>query len=181
MQGIHIKFFDLPTIGFAHHFHMESYAQSYAMNDSSFEIVYVKSGAIIAELNEKQYEIEPGSVLILFRRLPIRLYSADGSPHSHCSVQIKFNGSAEFIEQDSGFSISTADGIILPFITPPCHETHEIQKELHSIVSTLGASGENGRLSASLCAMGILSHLNRMFVQKIYSGLGLPSILEYII
>ncbi len=91
MQGIHINAEKIPSIGFAHHFCAENYYQSYGeKDDTSFEIVYTKEGAITAELYGKTYQIPPHSIFVLVRALPIRLYSEAGTPHSHCTVQIQF-------------------------------------------------------------------------------------------
>ena len=169
MQGIHLKFGDIPSIGFAHHFHAENYSQSYNIKDDSFEIVYIKTGEVTAELYDKTYDIEPGSILVLFRRLPIKLTSKNGSTHSHCSVQIKISGGVEFIDSDFQIPKDSSRGIMLPFITPPCQENELIKKDLYSITSLLGGASESGKFSASLCAMGILSKLDSMYIQKIYA------------
>lgn len=179
MQGIHLKFGDIPSIGFAHHFHAENYSQSYNIKDDSFEIVYIKTGEVTAELYDKTYDIEPGSILVLFRRLPIKLTSKNGSTHSHCSVQIKVSGGVEFIDSDFQIPKDSSRGIMLPFITPPCQENELIKKDLYSITSLLGGASESGKFSASLCAMGILSKLDSMYIQKIYAKKNNSSLLDY--
>ncbi len=179
MQGIHLKFEDIPTIGFAHHFNMENYSQSYNIKDDSFEIVYIKTGEVIAELYDKVYDIEPGSILVLFRRLPIKLHAKNGSPHTHSSVQIKVPGTTQFIDSDFQLPKDGARGVILPFITPPCQENELIKKDLYSIISLLGGASESGRFSAALCAMGILSKLDSIYIQKIYAKKNNSSLLDY--
>lgn len=179
MQGIHLKFQDIPTIGFAHHFNAENYFQSYNMADDSFEIVYIKAGDVTAKLYDKIYDIEPGSILVLFRRLPIELSSKNGTPHTHCSVQIKTSGVAEFIDSDFQIPKDSTRGIMLPFITPPCQENELIKKDLYSIISLIGGSNEAGKFSASLCAMGVLSKLDSLYIQKIYAKKNNSSLLDY--
>ena len=179
MQGIHLKFKDIPTIGFAHHFNAENYFQSYNISDDSFEIVYIKAGDVTAELYDKVYDIEAGSILVLFRRLPIKLSSKKGTPHTHCSVQIKTSGVAEFIDSDFQIPKDSTRGIMLPFITPPCQENELIKKDLYSIISLLGGSNEGGKFSASLCAMGILSKLDSLYIQKLYAKKNNSSLLDY--
>ena len=45
-----LKFNSLPQIGFAHNFYTENYFYEYGSHNKSFEIVYVVSGDILAEL-----------------------------------------------------------------------------------------------------------------------------------
>lgn len=170
MQTIHINAEKIPSIGFAHHFCAENYYQSYGeKNDTSFEIVYTKKGIVTAELCGKEYQIPPHSIFILVRALPIRLYSKAGTPHSHCTVQIQFDKRSAPIFTDSNPFENETGGINLPFIVPPSHETLSISKELFLIASTPNSSSEEEKLSARLCAMGILSRLNRIYLQELHS------------
>ena len=170
MQGIHIKAEKIPSIGFAHHFCAENYYQSYGeKDDTSFEIVYTKEGTVTAELYEKTYQIPPHSIFLLVRALPIRLYSEGGIPHSHCTVQIQFGSHSVPLFNGSTFSENETDGINLPFIIPPSHETQAISKELFSVAAAMNAGTEEEKFSARLCAMGILAKLNRIYLQNLYS------------
>ena len=164
-----ITFSALPQIGFAHHFYMEQdYWQKYGRGDRSFELVYINSGGITGELYGQRFTAQPGSVLVLFRQLPIRLYSTDGIPQSHCSVQLI---------PDYDFTLLKAgelppedfNGILLPFVLSPGEECEAIKKDLFAIVSELGASRETNSLSASLRAMGILAKINAHYRSTLHS------------
>lgn len=179
MHGIYLKFDEIPQIGFAHHFHTENYSQKYNIKDDSFELVYVKTGGIIATLYGKNYDIQPQSILVLFRCLPIRLRAKDNSPQTHCTVQIKVKGQIEFVDDNFPLPSEDSNGIILPFIIPPCSENEAIKKELYSIISNIGSLGDKGKFTSSLCAMGILSKLDNMYRQKLYAKRSKASLLEY--
>ena len=173
-----ISFSALPQIGFAHHFYMEEdYWQKYGRGDRSFELVYINSGGITGELYGERFTAEPGSLLILFRELPIRLYSTDGLPQSHCSVQIipqyEFSLLREGEQPPEDFA-----GIRLPFVLPPGEACEAIKKELLTIVSEIGASREENGMSASLRAMGILAKVHALYAASL-RGSASASPLDY--
>lgn len=162
MQTVFLTLHTIPQVGFAHHFHAEHYDFSYATSDRSFEIVYVKSGSITAQIMDETYLIQPGSVFLLFRQLPIRLQS--DMAQAHCSVQLV----GEFHFSGMGGEVQEPDtnGLILPLILPPCAEAELIGKELYRIISELGVSREKNGHAASLAAMGLLAYLDRLCRKK---------------
>lgn len=178
MLGLHLNFNEYPKIGFAHHFHMNSYRQVYGESVRSFEIVYTKTGGITARLYGKEYKIEPGSVMVLFRDLPIELVSADGSPQTHCTVQVLMKCEMELIENDAQVDVNSG-GIIVPFIIPPCSENESIKKDLYAIISNAAGSTKRDNLSFSLAVLAILSKLDNIYRQKLYAKKNTSSILEY--
>ena len=70
-----LKFQSIPEIGFAFHFTAESYRNHYEKQENSFEIVYVSSGTILAELYGEKMVLSEGTIFVLFRRLPVTLSS----------------------------------------------------------------------------------------------------------
>lgn len=178
MFGTLITFNDLPKIGFAHHFYMDNYQRKDVAGDWSFEIVYVKKGGITAQLYDKTFYIQPGSVFLLFRHLPIELRAADGGQQAHCSVQILLNYSFSLLEKAEELP-ENFTGLALPFVIQPGAEAESVKKELYTIVSQLGTSRESNALSASLMAGGILSKLDALFRQKLNANQKASSLLEY--
>ncbi len=179
MQGLFLKLTEIPKIGFAHHFQAENYQASYMSKIISIELVYIKSGSFTAELYGKNYDICPGSILVLPRTLPLTLTAEKGVVHTHCTVQLLLNTPPIFIDNADKEAYELTDGIVLPFITPPCPENESIKKELYAIISSVGTLGKDGKLSAALGAMGILAKLNRMYRQAAYRAAGKASLLEY--
>lgn len=178
MLGLRMNFNEFPRIGFAHHFHMDNYNQVYGKLEKTFELVYVKTGGITAILYGREYQIEPGSVMVLFRHLPIRLISADGMPQTHCTVQVMMDCEVELLDNESGDDVSS-DGIIVPFITPPCSENELIKKQLYAIISSVAGGGNRDALSSALAIFGILSKLDNMYRHKLYVKKNTSSLLEY--
>ena len=174
-----LQFKEVPKIGFAHHFRMEKYRQVYGLaNDHSMEITYIKSGRITAELYGKRYNIEPGSIVVLFRHLPFRLYSADGSSQSHCVVQLLMDYQMEVLEEEQGIKFEY-DRLLLPFVMEPCPENESLKKELYAIVSAINGEDGNKSFATSLTAMGILSHIDSIYRSQISASRNMQSILEY--
>ena len=160
------------------HLNLDNYRQVYGEEMNGFEIVYTKTGGITAKLYGKEYLIEPGSVMVLLRNLPIELVSADGTPQTHCTVQVLMNCEKELVEDYENIDINT-DGIVVPFIVPPCSENEKIKKELYSIISNAAGSANRNSLSISLSVLSILSKLDCIYRQKIYGKKSASSLLEY--
>ncbi len=178
MPGALLQFTGLPPIGFAHHFYMENYQQNHKIPEQSFELVYVKTGCILAELYGQTYEVQPGSLFVLFRHLPYHLHSADGGPQAHCSIQLIMDYSCEFLGEDQGLP-EEFPGLTLPLILPPGPETESLNKDLYGLVSDLSISREKYGFAASLAACGILAKLDSLYRQKLHNNKNTSSYWEY--
>lgn len=157
MPAGYLKFDSIPEIGFAHHHYSGKYMADYEKVNNSFEIVYINSGTIIAEFNDKRFYLNEGDIFVLFRHLPINIYTPDDKEHSHCTVQLEFDYAFELVEPIESFP---DDGIILPFVTKRCALTNEIKKDLYGIVHQISASPERYSFSASLKALEIMKKLD---------------------
>ncbi|MBQ6847049.1 MAG: helix-turn-helix transcriptional regulator [Oscillospiraceae bacterium] len=155
-----LKFNTVPKIGFAHHFYTDEYSFSYKELKKSFEIVYVKSGGIVAELYGEKLLAPEGSIFVLFRHLPFTLKSINNLPQSHCTVQVEFDYDFTLITDDN--TSPHTGGLLLPFVTHPCAETEAIKKELFSIVSEMGISRTENNLSCSIKFLHIMQSLNSL-------------------
>ena len=185
MNGICISFDTVPNIGFAHHFRMENYMQDMGnikrkelYDNKGIEIVYIKEGSIIAEIYGQKYTIEPGSIVVILRALPFRLYAKDGAVRTHCSVELRAEYTHSIISDPSEADKNTPY-FLLPFITPPCRENEEIKKTLFSIVSAVGARGGKGSLADSGDALSMLSALDRLYRVRLYESAETASVTEY--
>ena len=170
-----LTFSQLPTVGFAHHFYTEEYKQRNETPNSSLEIAYVKEGAFTAEIGSKSYAVQPGSVLVLVRTRPFRLYAAAGTPQSHCSVQLVFDFHCDFVDNSTDVPTDFS-GLVLPLILPPGAEAEQIKKELFAIVAEVSARREAPPLSASVAGLSVLMQIDRLFRRGREHG---GSLLEY--
>lgn len=166
MTAINMTLYSIPEIGFAHHFYAENYRQIYGIQDSSFEIVYIKSGRLLIQLEEQHFEAVPGSVFLLCRSLPIRLYSMDNTPHSHCSIQLKGSFCAD-VFKDNSTSPDGLPSLLLPLVLPPSAEAERIGRTLHQIIAKLQASRPLNAHSCALSAMGILADLDNSYREQL--------------
>ncbi len=157
MEGGFIRFDRIPEIGFAHHFYTEKYRYVYTEQKKSFEIVYVNTGGITAELYGQKIEAPQGSVFVLFRHLPFTLTSIGNQPQAHCTVQAEFPYDFRLVDENVALP---SDGVFLPFVTSPGTEAEEIKKELYAIVSDIGTSREENGFSAALRFLGIMRRLD---------------------
>ena len=185
MNGICISFDTVPNIGFAHHFRMENYMQDMGnikrkelYDNKGIERVYITAGSISAEIYGQKYTIEPGSIVVILRALPFRLYAKDGAVRTHCSVELRAEYTHSIISDPSEADKNTPY-FLLPFITPPCRENEEIKKTLFSIVSAVGARGGKGSLADSGDALSMLSALDRLYRVRLYESAETASVTEY--
>ena len=165
MAYVALQFTQVPQIGFAHHFRVDSYLNKQSTIENSLEIVYVKEGVISATVGNHAFTIPSGGVAIILRNMPFSFSSADGNPNHHCSVQLKMEYQATLLEDDEqppeGFS-----GLLLPLVLPTCAETEAIKKDLYTAVSDIGVSRSEREVAAASTALGILAKLDRLQRQR---------------
>lgn len=171
-----LRFNNIPEIGFAHHFYAENYSSKYGEDKKSFEIVYINSGGIEVDFNGEKFYADEGSIFVLFRHLPLMLRCRDNNPQSHCTVQVKFDYDFRLIS-DGEFPGN--DGVLLPFIIPPCKETEHIKQELYSIVSDMSISRDGNAFSSSLKFLHIMQQLDRIARKKQDTHSSSLSIISY--
>jgi len=168
---------NIPAVGFALHFYTEKdYSVDYG-TDKDLEIVYVKNGCIKGTLYDYEFDINEGSFLVFFRDLPLRLHLDGGASYSHCCIQLCGNFTYELYDENSSSNISS--GLTLPLITPSCHETEKLKKELFSAVSDIGISREINGLSAAIKGLNILQKLSAIHQKKLRATQSPIYILEY--
>lgn len=165
MIGCTVHFQNMPVVGFAHHFYTEKeYCVEYGFQ-KSIEIVYIKSGEMVAQLEDMTFTIPENSFFLLFRHLPIRLYSAKGVPHAHCSLQLIVDYEFQLLEKPTDYQ-TTSNGLLLPFVTPVCQETGAMKKMLYGAVSDLGISRQEHSFCASLAGLSILQTLSKFYRKR---------------
>ncbi|NLB81938.1 MAG: helix-turn-helix transcriptional regulator [Clostridiaceae bacterium] len=175
MQAGIINNISIPTIGFAHHFYTDkSYHVNYGFQ-KSIEIVYIKVGSLFGELNGYNFEVSEDNFLILFRHLPIRLYTDGKNPHSHCSMQLLLDYDFDFFMNNS----NKKSGLILPFVTPSCTQTDCLKKDLFSAISDISMSKDEKQLSSAITGLNILKELSSIYQKKLLENKSPYSILEY--
>lgn len=164
MYFANVNFNEIPEIGFAHkHFSME-YGANYGRNKrKSIEIAYINSGTVKVEFEGKELYAEKGSVLVLFRHLPIHTETVGNELNSHCTVLAEFS--------DYEFSMVNENtnpelGFLIPFITFPCPETEEIGKMLYKIASDMTYERENKALSSAVEFLSVLKKLDSICRMK---------------
>ena len=162
MFTLRLTFQGMLELGFAHHFYAESYGTLHGKPSLlGMELVYVKSGTILAEYEGQQIAAAPGSLFLLPRQLPIRLSSP--GPQTHCSVQLLGDFTLEFVDETA---VCDTASLLLPFLLPPGPLAEQLRRELYAIVSDLGAGREENSSTCTLAFLGILSRLSRWHRQE---------------
>ena len=169
-----LTFNTVPTIGFAHHLYAEKQQTTvYGRHHKGFEIVYISNGELELNYNEQTLTASTGSIVVLFRELPITLFGS--AEQSHCTVQAEMP--LQFTLLDNG-EIPQPNSLYLPFVIPPCPENERIKKMLYTIVSDLGVSREDNGFHAALQFMEILRLLDK-HARTLYCELDNASLISY--
>lgn len=164
MLAGYLKFNSIPEIGFAHHHYSGRYMSDYKKTNNSFEIVYINSGTIVLKFNGKTFYAHEGDILVLFRHLPIKLYTYGNEEQSHCTVQLQFDYTFDLIELND---TPADDGVILPFITKRSALTSAIKKVLYEIVHQVSTSPVRRSFSSALKTIEIMQKLNNNAIDTI--------------
>ena len=138
---------------------MWDYTSDYKKNNGRFEIVYINSGTIAFEFDGKTFYAQAGDIFVLFRHLPIKLYTCGNQEQSHCTVQLQFNYDFKLVKLGEDFP---DDGIVLPFITKRSSLTEIIKKDLFDIVYQVSISPDRCSFSSALKAVEIMQKLNNI-------------------
>lgn len=154
----YIKFKNMPSIGFAHHFYTnnDDYSPKYG-NKNSIEIVYINSGGFEMIVDNETICAPAGSIMVLFRALPIALKAVGGKDHSHSTVQFEAGNSFLHLSHPDEFPTG---GALLPFVLMPCVETEAIKKEIFSIISELSENKRQNLFSALLKLVSVIKILD---------------------
>ena len=152
-----LQFDSIPQIGFAHHFRSEEYFAHYKGNKKSFEIVCNIRGNFQMEFYDQLYNIKEGSIFLIFRDLPVRLYGTD--KNNECfTIQVGMDYELDIIKDIN--PPPDKEGIILPLVVMPGSEAEEIRRELVSIITELERDSDLNTFASSLSVLGILQKMN---------------------
>lgn len=159
-----IAFTSLPDIGFAMRHSRMYYSANYGNSSKKcIEIAYINSGGINLTFQGNKMHAPEGSIVVLFRHLPISTETAGEGMHSHDTVLGEF----EYLD----FSLGDNDDVLqdlckmkIPFITMPSARTEKIGSVLRRIVSDLTEYREEKSFYASVSFVSILKELSDMYI-----------------
>lgn len=173
MLFANIYFDEIPEIGFAHKHISLNYGANYGNNKTKrIEIAYINSGAVRIKSEDREFLAEKGSVIVLFRHLPLSTETVGDELHSHCTVLAEFS--------DYEFSVIDGKenpdyGFLIPLIVPPCPEAEEIGRRLYKIAADMAEEREKNALSSSVEFLSVLKKIDeitrqgRPFISSAYT------------
>ena len=155
-----ISFKSLPDIGFAMRHSGIDYSAEYGHSSKKrVEIAYINSGSVNITLYGKTITAPEGSVVVLFRHLPLMTKTKDGQSYSHDTVLAEFEDLYFELEQDDNFDFP--DGFMsVPFVLMPSADTEKIGVEIRRIVSDMTHNRDAFGFVSSLSFVGILKQLS---------------------
>lgn len=155
-----LKFSKIPDIGFAMaHYRKEHTAAYGRTRKKAVEIAYINSGELMIELYKNKFIAHEGSVVVLFRNLPIVTHTSGDKINSHYTVLAEFEDyEFELLYEDKA---DEKDHLIIPFITPPSPLTEKIRKKLCNIASAMKEDSEKNSLLCSINFLSVLCELSK--------------------
>lgn len=179
MYGYLLKFNSIPQTGFALHCKIPRYYQNFTPEQEGIEIVYIKSGTIIVEYLNNEWTALPGSILVLQRNLPFKLYTKNNETNEHSTIQLLTDFKIEVIQNLDSSTISDTDSLAIPFILQPCSANEEIVKKMNAVISDVGDVASGNRMSHGLVLASVLYDINQIWKSQKKVNEKSPSILCY--
>ena len=179
MLGYLMDFNTMPTIGFALHCKIQQYSYEYTPDSETIEIIYIKNGTIIAEFEDWECTVPPGSILIIQRNLPFHLYTKNNETNEHSTIQIIADFDIRLTKNLETDYANDKNSLALPVFIAPCPENEKIFKKMNSIISDTGALPESSQMSRSVALVSLLHDICQIFKLQKLTSEKTPSILCY--
>ncbi len=186
ISGI-LHFEKMPEIGFAHHLSIDGrYTATFPttkasknphLSRKSFELVYIKKGALFLKYNNQVYEASTGSFMLIPRHMHLQIFTNGNSYHSHCTMQFITDYTFE-LTQDTAHTEFENQGLVLPLILPPSNETDVLKIELYAAVSAINLSREANQMHSAIAGLNIIRKLSSCYKASIFRG-NSSSLLEH--
>lgn len=179
MYGYLIEFSSLPATGFALHCKIPLYYQDFTPEQEGIEIVYVKSGTITVEYNDNKWDAPVGSILILKRDLPFKLYTQNNETNEHSTVQILADFKITVSEDVDADFTAQRDALALPFLLSPSLGNERIMKKMNAIISDVADLSGGGSMNRGLLLSSMLYDIAQVWKTQNKINEKSPSILCY--
>lgn len=157
-----IKFDKIPELGFAMTHYNKSYSATYGRSKKKrIEVAYINSGTVKLKLYEKEMIATEGSVVVIFRHLPVSIATVGDKIYSHYTVLGEFEDYDFQLVTDE---ICADDGrFVIPFVTPPCAECEEIGRKVCSIARDMEEDREKSAFSSAVEFLSIIKELSAIY------------------
>lgn len=179
MLGYLMEFNTMPSVGFALHCKIPHYKYDYTPDSETIEIIYIKSGTIVAEFEDWSCTVPPGSILIIQRNLPFYLYTKNNETSEHSTIQVIADFNIRPTKNLEADYSSDKNALALPVFISPCPENERILKKMNSIISDAGALPESSRMNRSIALVSLLHDIYQIFKSQKLIDEKPPSILCY--
>ncbi|MBQ4515533.1 MAG: helix-turn-helix transcriptional regulator [Clostridia bacterium] len=179
MLGYLMDFKAMPSIGFALHCKIPHYKYEYTPDSETIEIIYIKSGTIIAEFEDWTCTVPPGSILIIQRNLPFYLYTKNNETNEHSTIQVISDFNIKLTKNLEADYQHDKNALVLPVFIAPCTENEKIFKKMNSIISDAGALPESSKMSRSVALVSLFHDISQIFKSQKLTSEKTPSILCY--
>lgn len=179
MYGYLLTFDSLPKVGFALHCKISKYNRMFTPEQEGIEVLYVKKGTVYFEYHGSKWTAPPGSLLILQRDLPFKLYTKNNETSEHSTVQLLTDFIITVTPDLDTDSTYHQDALALPFILYPSSANEEIMRKMNSIISDVGDYSSNNNINRNIILVSVLYDISQVWKSQRKTNVKSPSILCY--
>lgn len=122
-----------PEIIFAHQFVQENYHSTFTYVNHNIEIVYIKVGVVILTIENEEFQVEEGSIMLLPHNCNSSIRAVSKEIHVHYTLNLHVCNDIK-LYPDVGTVPSDDTKLILPVILPPCKQTEELCQRLNLLI-----------------------------------------------
>lgn len=122
-----------PEIIFAHQFVQENYHSTFTYVNHNIEIVYVKVGVVILTIENEEFQVEEGSIMLLPHNCNSSIRAVSKEIHVHYTLNLHVCNDIK-LYRDIDTIPSDNNKLILPVILSPCKETDELCQQLNLLI-----------------------------------------------
>lgn len=123
-----------PEIIFAHQFVQENYHSQFTrIDNNNIEIVYIKVGTVILTIEDCEFCVEEGSVILFPHNCNASIRTVSKDIHVHYTLNLHVCNDI-ILHKDASSMPSGDDRLVLPVILEPSVHTEELCKRLNYLI-----------------------------------------------
>lgn len=176
-----LKLYSLPRIIFAHNFTQYNYSKTFNSGADNIELVYINSGNINLETNNKEHYIKEGSIFVIFHKNQLTLRAEQNKTHIHHTLNFRVQHDIEIIENTDLYAYENNNEMLIPLAIELDKGTKFLHDKLMHSIDEYNAHDINHEYKCSALAIELLADISRVAQKNLqkHSSNNVPS--QYIL
>lgn len=150
-----------PEIIFAHQFVQENYHSTFTYANHNIEIVYVKIGAVILTIENEEFQVEEGSIMLLPHNCNSSIRAISREIHVHYTLNLHVCNDIKLYPNINAVP-SDNSKLILPVILPPYAQTEGLCQRLSQLIEEHHKSTPEWKYKSACKAFELLCDISAL-------------------